>query len=71
MGGNDDEATEAAADGLHRADLPDCGASNRIVTPEIQPTWNINCSKCGAVVVERQRFRPRLVDGPDGAWLPV
>ena len=49
----------------------DCGASNRIVTPEIQPTWNINCSKCGAVVVERQRFRPRLVDGPDGAWLPV
>jgi hypothetical protein len=52
---------------------PDCGASNKIVTPEIQPTWNINCSRCGAVVVERQRFRPRLVEGPgpDGAGLPV
>jgi hypothetical protein len=52
---------------------PGCGASNRIVTPEIRPTWKINCSRCGAVVVERRPFRPRLVGGqrPDMVRLPV
>ena len=41
---------------------PECGASNRIVTPEIRPSWTINCSSCGTVLVQRRGFRPRLVE---------
>lgn len=41
---------------------PDCGASNRVVTPEVRPSWTINCSNCGARLVERRGFHPRLVE---------
>ena len=40
---------------------PECGASNRIVTPEIRPSWTIGCSSCGTVLVRRRGFCPRLV----------
>ena len=41
---------------------PGCGRANRIVTPDIRPSWNINCSSCGTPLVERRRFRPQLVE---------
>ena len=45
-----------------RRTCPDCGATNRVVTPEVRPSWTINCSSCGTVLVDRRGFRPRLVE---------
>ncbi len=41
---------------------PDCGTLNKIVTPEVRPSWRINCSSCGCMLFERRGFRPRLVE---------
>ena len=40
---------------------PECGASNRVITPDVRPSWRINCSSCGTLLVERRGFRPRVV----------
>lgn len=41
---------------------PECGALNRVFTPEVRPSWNINCSCCSAPLIRRRRFQPRLVE---------
>lgn len=41
---------------------PGCGTPNniRIITTEIVPSWDINCSRCGVRIVERRTTRPPL-----------